>query len=126
MPDERPPVAIGHVTLHVGDIAKSTQFFEMCGLRLIAQNKSVAILELRGGTHLLLFPANRRISAKNIRNFDLMVDDIWECRRHLQMENLTVTEIRKDNLGGHLYFEVVDPDGRSLGVYSTHTEGRAV
>ncbi|MBI3302433.1 MAG: hypothetical protein HYZ72_10220 [Deltaproteobacteria bacterium] len=53
----RPPVAIGHVWLRVTDIPQATKYFVTPGLRLIHQTPTIAVLELRGGTHLVLQPA---------------------------------------------------------------------
>lgn len=125
-PDQRPPIAIGHVVLRVRDIGRSVRFYRTLGLRMIMERKELAILELRGGTHLLLFPATRDIRTKRIRTFDLMVDDVPRCHRDLARRKLRVTKTREDSSAGHLWFETFDPDGRALGVYSTHTEGRAV
>ena len=124
--DKRPPTAIGHVVLRVRDVARSVRFYRTLGLRKIMERKQLAILELRGGTHLLLFPTTREIREKRIRNFDLMVDDVPRCHRDLARLKLRVTDIQEEPMGGHLWFETFDPDGRALGVYSTHTEGRAV
>jgi catechol 2,3-dioxygenase-like lactoylglutathione lyase family enzyme len=124
--DIRPRTAIGHVILRVGDIEKSTEFFKSLGLRCVVQRDGLAILELRGGTHLLLFRAKRKLSAKKIQNFDLMVDDLEGFRKSIAEDGVHASEVKADKLGGHLWFEVDDPDGRSLGVYSSHTEGRPV
>ena len=50
---QRPSVAIGHVVLHVRDVMASAEFYSAIGLRLIIKKSELAILELRGGTHLL-------------------------------------------------------------------------
>lgn len=123
---ERPPVAVGHVTLRVSDVARSAAFFRALGLRSVLERDSMAILELRGGTHLLLFKARRPLRATRIRSFDLMVDDVAQWRERLESLGLAVGALERDELGGHLWFEVADPDGRPLAIYSSHTSGRPV
>ena len=62
--ETRPPVAIGHVTLRVTDIAQSTEYLVSLGLRFIHQGETMAVLELRGGTHLVLRLADEPIPPK--------------------------------------------------------------
>ena len=50
----RPPVWIGHVGLKVRSLSEAEQFYLKIGLRSIFKNDAVCILELRGGTHLIL------------------------------------------------------------------------
>lgn len=50
----RPPVWIGHVDLKVRSLRDSEDFYLALGLRPVFKNDGVCILELRGGTHLIL------------------------------------------------------------------------
>jgi hypothetical protein len=52
--------------------------------------------------------------------------DILELRASLMQAGLTVSEIGKDRLSHHDWFEVTDPDGHVLAITSSHTEGRPV
>ena len=54
MNDPRPDIAIGHVRLLVGNVDKTTDFFVKLGIRTIVAQTDFAVLELRGGTHLVL------------------------------------------------------------------------
>ncbi len=58
--DERPPVWIGHMFLTATDVEKTATFMRKLGMRDIFQSESIVVLELRGGTHLLLGPTNDR------------------------------------------------------------------
>ncbi len=51
----RPPVGVGHMALTVADLAASRRFYAAFGLREVGKGDDLAVLELRGGTHLLLF-----------------------------------------------------------------------
>jgi len=57
--DLRPPVWVGHVILETDRLEETAQFMRKIGLRPIVQRPDVAVLELRGGTHLVL-TARRR------------------------------------------------------------------
>ena len=125
-PSERPPIAIGHVTLRVMDVDRAATFYSALGLRPIWQQPSLAILELGGGTHLMLFQAKRAPKAGPVRSFDFMVADIEALRRHLRDAGVETTEPADDPVSGHRWFQARDPDGHLLRIYSDHTEGRAV
>src|SRR5580765_7557334 len=124
MADGRPRIGIGHVTLRVSDVAKAEAFYRGLGMRPIVLRDGMAILELRGGTHLLLFHADGQPPAGEIHSFDLMVDEVPTFRDELNRAGADVSEIERDERGGHLYFTVKDPDGYVLTVYSSHVSGR--
>jgi len=52
--DERPPVWIGHIAMHSPKVNESSEFMQLIGMRLIASGEEFAVLEMRGGTHLVL------------------------------------------------------------------------
>lgn len=122
----RPSVAIGHVILHTRDVTASAEFYSAIGLRPIFKRSDLAILELRGGTHLLLFKAKGKLEAGPIRSFDFMVDEITSTRASLEAAGMEVTPIRDDPISRHQMFEVTDPDGNAVTILSSHTEGRTV
>ncbi len=123
---KRPSIAIGHVTLRVSDVARSTEFYKTLGIRAIVEREGIAILELRGGTHLLLFKAKSKPRRRAIRTFDFMVDDADAFRDGLSARGIETSLVREDRLSGHRMFEVTDPDGHVFTVLSDHTEGRPV
>ena len=123
---DRPKAAIGHVTLRVQDVKKSCAFYAQLGLRRVVEREELAILEFRGGTHLLLFRVKGRPKRGPIKSFDIMVDDTKGHRAALGARNVPVSPLRQDSLSGHQIFEVTDPDGHVLTVLSDHTEGRPV
>jgi len=57
--DERPPLWVGHVLLETDRIEETEQFMRKLGMRSVVNRPEVAVLELRGGTHLVLL-ANQR------------------------------------------------------------------
>src|ERR1700738_4666668 len=53
-----PAAAFGHFVMKVNDIDVSYQFYTKLGLRPVGIFPDLAIIELRGGTHILLFSKN--------------------------------------------------------------------
>jgi catechol 2,3-dioxygenase-like lactoylglutathione lyase family enzyme len=123
---ERPSVSVGHVVLKVTDVARAAQFYKSLGLRAVVAREGIAILELRGGTHLLLFKAKRRPRSGAVRSFDFMVDDADAFHDELTARGVGTSPVRDDRLSGHRLFEMTDPDGHVLTILSDHTEGRSV
>jgi len=123
---DKPKAAIGHVTLRVQDVKRSCAFYTQLGLRRVVEREELAILEFRGGTHLLLFRAKGKPKHGSIRSFDIMVDDAKGHRAALSARDVPVSPLRHDSLSAHHIFEVTDPDGHVLTVLSDHTEGRPV
>ena len=121
-----PPIAIGHVTLRVSEVGRAADFYRALGLRPILEREELAILELRGGTHLVLFRAEGEPQAGPVRVFDFMVEDIEAAHASMGSAGVRGTAIGTDRVAGHLWFEVTDPDGYVLRVFSSHTEGRPV
>lgn len=124
--DPRPALAIGHVSLRVSDVARAAAFYEALGLRPVMKSPGLAICELRGGTHLMLFRARGTPRKGPVRSFDFMVDDVEALRAQLAAAGLAPADLRDDARAGHRYFEVSDPDGHVLTVFSSHTSGRPV
>lgn len=126
MSDPRPPVAIGHVRLHCGNLEASRAFYEALGMRQCLSLPDVYVLELRGGTHLLLIQSPDGMMELLDTPFDLMVDDIRAYRDQLIGQGFECTETSFLEMIGHHRFFVLDPDGRRVPIHSSHTEGRPV
>jgi len=121
---ERPQVAIGHVWLKVSDISRATQYFVSLGLRPIHQGQGIAVLELRGGTHLVLGPSDESIPAGTKSPFDLMVDNIVVTRDQYERLGLRPSPLEGGSI--HRSFKLNGPDDYIITVTSSHTRGRAV
>jgi catechol 2,3-dioxygenase-like lactoylglutathione lyase family enzyme len=122
--DRLPSLAVGHVVLRVANVKVAAAFYEQMGLRQVWLRKDLAILELRGGTHLLLFPGigKRRRAAP----FDLMAEDLDATHATAHARGFAPASIDHEERSGHRFFTIRDPDGQRLTVYSSHTEGRPV
>jgi catechol 2,3-dioxygenase-like lactoylglutathione lyase family enzyme len=123
-PDARPPVAVGHVFLDVSDVARSARFFADRGLRPIGEGEDFAVLELRGGTHLLLTRTRKRIKPNADAPFDLMVDDIEAAREDCKRSGLRPSRLRRSHF--HRSFTITGPDGYVFTITSSHAGNRSV
>ena len=117
----RPEIWIGHVDLQTTDLEGSTQFLEDAGLRAVFANEKMTIVELRGGTHLLMF---RRDELENTESyFDFMVEDIDVMYSRLDKLGYPVTDIERGTI--HDTFSVKEPGGNSIRVNSSHVDDHA-
>ena len=122
MTDSRPDIAIGHVRLSVENVAVTTDFFVKLGIRTIVEQEEFAVLELRGGTHLVLRTWDERETSPVA--FDVMVDDIDAAYAQLEDYGIDVTDISRGRI--HDRFDVRTPDHRALTINSSHAGDRAV
>ena len=122
--DQKPPVAVGHVRLPATDVAAAARWLETVGLRPIFQDTDLAVLEFRGGTHVVVRRPEQPPVAGTTAPFDLMVDDIETARRDYAAKGLGPSEISRGRI--HDSFHLVGPDGHDFTVTSSHAGGRAV
>lgn len=117
-------MAIGHLILHVSGVAASARFYELLGCRPVFASMEMAILELRGGTHLMLFAGE--VGERARPGFDLMVEDVAALARRLRDAGIECSALERHERSGHELFTCEDPDGYRIVCYSDHTEGRPV
>ena len=122
----RPAVAVGHVDLLVTDVPQAVEYFVQLGMRHIHHDNEFAVLELRGGTHLVLeTPENgATVQAGQTPPFDLMVDDLQTARQHCVELGMDPSQIETGRI--HSNFYLIGPDGYRIRVTSSHTSGRLV
>ncbi len=121
--DLRPPVWVGHVVLETDRLEETEQFMRKIGMRSIVQRPEVAVLELRGGTHLVLM-AKPEINA-GAASFDLMVEDLRETHKSFVDLGLTPTAIERVS-PEHEGFTLQEPAGHLITFYSNHVSGQPV
>jgi hypothetical protein len=117
--DPRPHVWIGHQRVSAADVAETTAFWEKVGMRIVHQASDLAVLELRGGTHLVVVGSSA--PPPDDVPFDVMVDDLQETWARLRDSGLEPTEIRPGRI--HSSFTINDPAGRPVTVNSSHVVG---
>ena len=121
--DRRPPVAIGHVWFETANVAAAA-WLETVGLRPIAGDDDFAVLELRGGTHLVVTKAARRVKRGTEAPFDLMVDNLDRTHGDFAARGLAPSRIRRGSI--HDSFALPGPDGIRITVLSSHAGRRPV
>ena len=121
MADERPVFAVGHMPLDVTDVAAAYRFFARHGMREILERPDFAILELRGGTHLILSKSEEAIQPGRRAPFDLMVDDVDAVHQRFIEDGVDATPIERGSI--HDSFWITGPSGYRIPVNSSHVEG---
>jgi len=122
--DERPAIAVAHVVLHTPRLAESFTFMRTIGMRPISDGPRVSILEMRGGTHLILMLDES--ATPRDASFDLMVDDLHATHRHFEALGLAPSPIEVRPMVSHELFTVREPGGHTITIYSSHVAGRPV
>ena len=134
-----PPVAIGHVAMTVGDLEASYRFYVDLGLRTMGKSDSMAIMELRGGTHLLLFRRGgpdeggdeSPFDQDPAKTLDLMIagrseDDLASFRDRLVKGGHAADPILGRRFFGHYVFKARDPDGNQVTVSTSHASDQPI
>ena len=114
--DKRPRFGIGHMAFPATDVAELVDFYTSIGMRLVVNMGRAAILELRGGTHLILQQGSDADGT-----LDLIVDDIDETWSVLDAAGAKPSSIKRGN--PHDRFVATDPQGNTLVVNSNHAIG---
>jgi catechol 2,3-dioxygenase-like lactoylglutathione lyase family enzyme len=129
-------LAVAHLVFKVADLKRSCQFYSNLGLPPFAVDEKFAIVELRGGTHLLLFEVglagedveesltgqfHERLSER----FDLMIkgkglNELKKYRLELISRGIAAGEIPDESFYGHHLFCIKDPDGNGITIYTSH------
>jgi catechol 2,3-dioxygenase-like lactoylglutathione lyase family enzyme len=124
MSDE-PRIGIGHVALVVSDVAVSARFYADLGLTPCFENAGMAILELRGGTHLLLFSRDTGPAIPAVERVDLMIAErsraaLEAYRDGILARGLEAGPIPDEDFYGHHMLRLRDPDGNEVVVATSH------
>lgn len=112
---------IGHAVHRVTDLERSAEFWREVGLREVGRDESVVVLELRGGTHLILLPGDAPETDDEDAPFDLMVDDLEATHEQWHTRGLDPSPIERGRI--HDAFSVRDPDGYKVTVSNSHVMG---
>jgi len=135
--DTLPAAAIGHFLMKVANLGASYQFYADLGLRQGGMFPDVAIIELRGGTHILLLPENddapftltpSRVGQRGAffdEHIDLMISgktkgELEAYRATLLKNGIAAGEIAEEKFFGHYHFQLADPDGHGITFYTSH------
>jgi len=104
-------------------VEKAGAFFASLGMRALQIGREIAILELRGGTHLVIFPGDPPPPGSPAP-FDLMVDDLDEAHARFAAAGLAPSAVEEGTI--HRAFKLAAPSGHLVVVNSSHVSGRPV
>ena len=120
--DPRPPVWIGHVAIYSPKAPATIEFMLQLGMREIFRKHNFAVLEMRGGTHLVV--TDDPDSSLLRGEFDFMVDDLDATHGQLIERGYEPTDIERGEI--HDQFEVREPGGTVILFNSSHVGDRPV
>jgi len=121
--ESRPSVWVGHVMLETDRLAETEQFMCQIGMRPLVRRSEVAILEMRGGTHLVLIAKPEIVTGE--APFDLMVEDLQASHENFNALGLDPSPIEKVSYD-HERFTLREPAGNIICFFSNHVAGRVV
>jgi catechol-2,3-dioxygenase len=131
-------LAVGHLVFKVADLENSCEFYSNLGIPPFAIEEGVAIIELRGGTHLILLSVDQQAGegiAESLtgqfherfsEQFDLMIEgkglkELEKYRLELISRGIAAGEIPDETFFGHHLFCIKDPDGNGITIYTSHS-----
>ena len=120
--DERPPIWVGHIVMRTSRIADSERFMRGLGMRFFERDGNAVILELRGGTHLILLEEDDAKTSDAA--FDLMVEDLDAMHRTCADLGGAPSAIKDGKI--HRTFSATDPSGNTITFYDSHVSKFAV
>ena len=130
-------LAVAHLVFKVADLKRSCQFYSNLGIPPFFIDEEVAIIELRGGTHLILLSIDSmagegvaesltgQFHKRFSEQFDLMIegkglDELKKYRLELVGRGIAAGEIPDEMFFGHHLFCIQDPDGNGITIYTSH------
>lgn len=122
--DKKPLVGVAHVVLQTDRMAESVHFMRALGMRLLFDGPEISVLEMRGGTHLLLMHSDKVVAGE--APFDLMVDDLHDSHRRLSALGLAPSPIEARPAIAHELFTLREPAGRLITIFSSHASGKPI
>ena len=122
MDDTRPLAATGHLFLRATGVRSAAERLVSVGVRPIVVRDAFAVLELRGGTHIVVREAED--DGENEAPFDLMYDDLDAAHTTFRERGFSVSEIRRG--GVHRSFLATAPEHYRIKILDSHAGDRIV
>ena len=130
-------LAVAHLVFKVADLKRSCEFYSNLGIPPFAIDGKAALIELRGGTHLLLLEVDQlaggdvaesvtgQFHKRFSEQFDLMIkgkdlNELEKYRLELISRGIAAGEIPDETFFGHYLFCIKDPDGNGITIYTSH------
>ena len=129
-------LAVAHLVFKVADLKRSCQFYSNLGLSPFFTDEELAIVELRGGTHLILLSVDSmagegiaesltgQFHKRFSEQFDLMIkgkglNELKKYRLELISRGIAAG-VPDETFFGHHLFCIKDPDGNGITIYTSH------
>ncbi|MEN0060628.1 MAG: VOC family protein [Myxococcota bacterium] len=122
MNDPRPLAATGHLFLRALGARAAADRLIAVGVRQIMVRDTFAVLELRGGTHIVVREADD--DGLQDAAFDLMFDDLDAAHERFREQGFEVTEIETGRI--HRSFYATAPERFRIQVLDSHVGNRVV
>lgn len=116
--DKRPDIWMGHIEMKSAKLADTVTCLTRIGLRSVFDGDGIHILELRGGTHLIV-SMDAKWQGTDVP-FDFMVEDIQAIYAKFRKLDLQLSELNEGRV--HTSFTLTEPGGNRIVVNSTHVE----
>ena len=130
-------LAVAHLVFKVADLKSSCQFYSNLGIPPFAIDDNSAIIELSGGTHLVLLEVDHpdgegvaesltgQFHERLSEQFDLMIkgeglNELKKYRSELISRGIAAGAIPDETFYGHHLFCIKDPDGNGITIYTSH------
>jgi catechol 2,3-dioxygenase-like lactoylglutathione lyase family enzyme len=131
-------LAVAHLVFKVIDLKRSCEFYSNLGIPPFFTDDEVAIIELRGGTHLILLSVDSmagegvaesltgQFHKRFSEQFDLMIegkglDELRKYRSEIISRGIAAGEIPDETFFGHHLFCLKDPDENGITIYASHS-----
>ena len=122
--DARPLAATGHLFLRAHGARAAAERLVAVGVRKIVLKDSFAVLELRGGTHIVVREAEAEAEGESDAPFDLMYDDLDAAHAMFRDQGFAVTDIQDGRI--HRSFHATAPEQYRIQVLDSHAGARVV
>ena len=106
--------SISAVTLAVGDMARSVQFYTATGFQLLYGGPDADFSSFRAGQGYLNLTLRKDYEAHWWGRAIFYVADVDEAHRHVVSAGLKPDTVPEDAPWGERYFHLTDPDGHEL------------
>ena len=118
-------ISVGHILVSVKDAARSAEFYRRLELDVVGEFNGLVIIELRGGTHILLSESDPKQDVTPQRGIDLMIDgntrtELETYRTSLIKNGIQAAPINIQPRFGHYFFSINDPDGNHILFNTSH------
>ena len=130
-------LAVAHLVFKVADLKSSCEFYSNLGIPPFAIDGKIALIELRGGTHLLLLEVDQlagedlaesltgQFHKRFSEQFDLMIkgkglSELKKYRLELISRGIAAGEIPDEMFFGHHLFCIKAPAGNGITIYTSH------